>query len=141
MQDVVQMLGDALCDELNKSGMSYIKDDGGVYTDSAEFVDYIPVYKYICRLYSEHTVNEQQDINHLIDLCVACVSVDWESLPVVRDLKYMKQSLMVLIQSLNLKYISDRDYQYYRDWGTTNFHDEEGRVISEMTQKNAQRHH
>jgi hypothetical protein len=22
--------------------MSYIKDDGGVYTDSAEFVDYIP---------------------------------------------------------------------------------------------------
>jgi hypothetical protein len=49
MQDVVQMLGDALCDELNKSGMSYIKDDGGVYTDSAEFVDYIPVYKYICR--------------------------------------------------------------------------------------------
>jgi hypothetical protein len=85
--------------------MSYIKDDGGVYTDSAEF-DYIPECTNISvGYYSEHTVNEQQDINHLIDLCVACVSVDWESLPVVRDLKYMKQSLMVLIQSLNLKYM------------------------------------
>jgi hypothetical protein len=50
-------------------------------------------------------LNEQQDINHLIDLCVACVSVDWESLPVVRDPKYMKQSLMVLIQSLNLSIV------------------------------------
>jgi hypothetical protein len=66
--------GDALCDELNKSGMSYIKDDGGVYTDSAEFVDYIPECTNISvGYYSEHTVNEKQDINHLIDLCVACV--------------------------------------------------------------------
>jgi hypothetical protein len=53
--------GDALCDELNKSGMSYIKDDGGVYTDSAEFVDYIPECTNISvGYYSEHTVNENK---------------------------------------------------------------------------------
>jgi hypothetical protein len=119
--------GDALCDELNKSGMSYIKDDGGVYTDSAEFVDYIPECTNVSvGYYSEHTVNEKQDINHLIDLCVACISVDWESLPVVRDPKvYEAKSYGTYSKSKYNTHSDDKDYQYYRDWETTNFHDEE----------------
>jgi hypothetical protein len=119
--------GDALCDQLNKSGMSYTKDDGGVYTDSAEFVDYIPECTNVSvGYYNEHSTNEKQDISHLIDLCVACLSVDWESLPVVRDPKIYERKSTTYSWS---KYKSDdnahsRDYAYYKDWGNTDFDDD-----------------
>lgn len=80
------VFADALCNQLNKSGLSYIKDDGGVYTDSAEFVDLIPECTNVSvGYYSEHTTNERQDIKHLIALCEASVLVDWENLPTRRD--------------------------------------------------------
>lgn len=81
---------DALCSELNKSefGLKYIKDDGGVYTDSAEFVDIIPECTNVSvGYYSEHTKGEKQNIKHLIALCNACLKVDWENLPTARDPK------------------------------------------------------
>ena len=72
--------------ELNKSGLSYKKDDGGVYTDSAEFVDIIPECTNVSvGYYKEHTFDERQDIKHLADLAEACLRVDWESLPTERD--------------------------------------------------------
>ncbi len=75
-----------LSDELNKSGMSYKKDDTGVYTDSAEFMSIIPECTNISvGYYKEHTTQEHQDINHLINLANACVNVNWEKLPVKRD--------------------------------------------------------
>jgi hypothetical protein len=78
--------GDALASELNKSGLSYKKDDGGVYTDSAEFVDIIPECTNISvGYYKEHTTNESQDIVHLEKLAEACLRVDWENLPTERD--------------------------------------------------------
>jgi hypothetical protein len=78
--------GDALASELNKSGLSYKKDDGGVYTDSAEFVDIIPECTNISvGYYKEHTTNESQDIDHLTKLAEACLRVDWENLPTERD--------------------------------------------------------
>jgi hypothetical protein len=77
---------DAFCDELNKSGLSYVKDDGGVYTDSAEFVDIIPECTNVSvGYYKEHTFNESQDIEHLVKLADACLKVDWENLPTKRD--------------------------------------------------------
>lgn len=77
---------DAFCDELNKSGLSYVKDDGGVYTDSAEFVDIIPECTNVSvGYYKEHTFNESQDIEHLVKLANACLKVDWENLPTKRD--------------------------------------------------------
>lgn len=77
---------DDLCSELNKSGMSYEKDDGGVYTDSAEFMDIIPECTNVSvGYYKEHTVNEHQDIEHLSFLADACTSVDWENLTTKRD--------------------------------------------------------
>lgn len=77
---------DDLCSELNKSGMSYIKDDGGVYTDSAEFMDIIPECTNVSvGYYKEHTVNEHQDLNHLSLLSEACVLVDWENLTTKRN--------------------------------------------------------
>lgn len=79
---------DAFCAELNKSDykLNYIKDDGGVYTDSAEFVDLIPECTNVSvGYYSEHTKNENQDIRHLVNLCSACLLVDWENLPTKRN--------------------------------------------------------
>lgn len=77
---------DSLCEELNKSGMSYKKDDGGVYTDSAEFMDIISECTNISvGYYKEHTTDESQDLNHLEKLAEACVNVNWEDLPVERD--------------------------------------------------------
>jgi len=78
--------GDALASELNKSGLSYKKDDGGVYTDSAEFIDIIPECTNLSvGYYKEHTFDEMQDMKHLQKLADACLLVDWESLPVERD--------------------------------------------------------
>jgi hypothetical protein len=77
---------DALSNELNKSNMSYKKDTGGVYTDSAEFVNLVSECTNISvGYYKEHTTNEHQDIKHLEKLAVACIKVDWENLPVERD--------------------------------------------------------
>jgi len=55
-----------LSKQLNKSGLSYVTDSTGVYTDSAEFVSVIPECTNISVGYnSEHTFNESQDISHL----------------------------------------------------------------------------
>ena len=71
---------------LNSCGMSFEKDDTGVYTDSAEFTDVIPECTNISvGYYREHTTYEHQDIDHLIKLCISVTKVDWESLPTVRD--------------------------------------------------------
>ena len=79
---------DALCGELNFLGLDYSKDSGGVYTDSAEFVDDIKECTNISvGYYKEHTTNEHQDIKHLIALADACVKVSWEELPTKRNPK------------------------------------------------------
>lgn len=138
--------GDALCDQLNKSGMSYTKDDGGVYTDSAEFVDYIPECTNISvGYYNEHSTSEKQDIAHLIDLSVACLSVDWESLPVVRDPKIVERKSYGTYSWSKHKSDSNntynRDYAYYRSWGSADFDnntglDDDDRIF-ENARKNA----
>jgi len=79
---------DALCGELNFLGLDYSKDSGGVYTDSAEFVDDIQECTNISvGYYKEHTTNEHQDIKHLTALADACVKVSWEELPTKRNPK------------------------------------------------------
>jgi len=83
---------DELTRQLNKSNMSYKKDTGGVYTDSAEFMHLVSECTNISvGYYKEHTVNEHQDIKHLEKLAMACIKVDWEKLPVERNPK--KQEL------------------------------------------------
>lgn len=78
---------DSLARQLNLSGMKYRKDEGGVYTDSAEFTDIISECTNISvGYYKEHTVNETQDIKHLEALAQVCLLVDWESLPTERDM-------------------------------------------------------
>jgi len=108
---------DDLCGELNKSGLSYLKDTGGVYTDSAEFMNIIPECTNISvGYYREHTTEEKQDIEHLISLCNACISVDWENLSTKRDYstnEYKSYS----------EYTGDwrsRDHDWGREWERPN---------------------
>jgi hypothetical protein len=121
---------DSLAFQLNKSGygLSYKKDEGGVYTDSAEFVDIIPECTNLSvGYYKEHTVNESQDIKHLENLAEACLKVDWENLPTERDpskTEYKsynsygsKTKTSGFNKSSNWR---NRDYGYHDDWYDVN---------------------
>jgi hypothetical protein len=77
---------EALSDQLNDQGMLYMPCDGGVYTDTAEFIRLIPEctnlsvgYKY------QHGDREEQDVKYLQVLAEALVAVNWDKLPTERD--------------------------------------------------------
>jgi hypothetical protein len=77
-----------LSDRLNKYGFWFKGDDGGVYTDSAEFIDVIEECTNLSVGYfSEHTTSERQDIEFLELLSVVLTEINWETLPVKRSLK------------------------------------------------------
>lgn len=80
---------ESLAKQLNKTkNLFYKKDDGGVYTDSAEFIDQIPECTNLSVGYmKEHTASESQDLYHLNKLANACLEVDWENLPTKRNPK------------------------------------------------------
>lgn len=84
--------GTELSKRLNEYGFWYSNDSTGVYTDSAEFTDVIPECTNLSVGYfDEHTLSEKQDIEFLELLALACVKVDWETLPITRtivDVKY-----------------------------------------------------
>ena len=62
-------------------------DDTGVLTDSAQFMDIVSECTNISVGYLyEHTTVEQQDIEYLQRLCKAVCLIDWETLPVERDI-------------------------------------------------------
>lgn len=83
----------ALSKELNKEkNLFYRKDNTGVYTDSAEFINLIPECTNVSvGYYNEHTFNETQDILHLYKLSKSCLNVDWENLPIKRGLSSYKE--------------------------------------------------
>jgi len=77
---------DALSDKLSNDWLMYAPDDGGVYTDTAEFVDIIPECTNISAGYMhEHTTKESLNIQHLFDLMEQVVAIDWDALPTERD--------------------------------------------------------
>ena len=83
----------ALCAQYNGVGMRLAPDPTGIFTDSAMLMGNIPECTNISVGYvKEHTGEESQDITHLEKLCVASCKVDWESLPVDRDLEAAKKS-------------------------------------------------
>lgn len=70
-----------LQDELKKNGINLYPDNSGIYTDSYEFINYIPECTNISvGYYNEHTIHEYQNIKYLEDLCEACCGVNWESI-------------------------------------------------------------
>ena len=77
---------EALCDRLNDQGLLYMPDDGGIYTDTAEFIDFIPECTNISVGYEdEHTPMESLNLVHFAALCRAVVAIDWEGLPTEGD--------------------------------------------------------
>jgi len=121
---------DALAKQLNYSGLKYRKDEGGVYTDSAEFTSIIPECTNLSvGYYKEHTFNETQDIKHLERLANACLSVDWENLPTERDMTKKEYRSYGSYNYGGYKNYSNyatpatksndwrrRDYGYHDDW-------------------------
>ena len=80
--------GQALSDELNKidNTFSYKNDPTGLLTDSIQFIRIYSECTNISVGYQhEHTFTEQQDIEHLEKLAKACLSINWNELPVERD--------------------------------------------------------
>jgi hypothetical protein len=77
---------EALSDQLNDRGMLYMPCDGGVYTDTAEFVKLIPECTNLSVGYKhQHGDREEQDVKYLQVLAEALVAVDWDRLPTERD--------------------------------------------------------
>lgn len=77
----------ALSNELNRlnTGFKYKKDNTGILTDSLEFIElYSECTNISVGYYSEHTTEEQQDIEHLKKLCTACADIKWDELPTKR---------------------------------------------------------
>ena len=78
----------ALSDALNDQGQLYMPCDGGVYTDTAEFIHIIPECSNLSVGYkSQHGDREEQNIPFLIALADSLVKIDWDALPVDRDPK------------------------------------------------------
>lgn len=60
-------------------------DDGGVFTDTANYTDDIGECTNVSvGYYDEHTANERLDINYLFTLRDKCLVLDWEALPTER---------------------------------------------------------
>lgn len=75
---------DALCAKL---GMGYVKDDGGTFTDTANYTSLIPECTNISvGYYYAHTSNETLDVSHLADLLEVLCQMDVSDLPSVRDM-------------------------------------------------------
>lgn len=82
-------------------GISLKPSDNGVYTDVNEFRDSVPEIVNIAIGYQhQHSPSEIQNITFLERMCAAAAMIDWENLPVVRDLSVSE-------------YI---DYPYYERW-------------------------
>lgn len=79
--------GGALADALNcaQRSFTYRLDDGGKFTDTANYIDLIGECTNVsCGYDMEHTPNEILDMEHLTMLRQACIEIDWEALPTVR---------------------------------------------------------
>lgn len=81
----------ALADQLSTDTDWYMPCNGGVYTDTAEFIRLIPECTNISVGYkNQHGDREEQDIEFLWDLAKRCVGVQWDSLPTERNPKVVE---------------------------------------------------
>lgn len=79
------IFADSLCEQLNKNGLSYKRDESGIFTDSANFMGLINECTNISVGYfKEHSKKEYQNITYLEKLCKACVKIDWDNLPSIK---------------------------------------------------------
>ena len=81
--------GQTLADQLNKNdNLLYMISDGGIYTDTKEFIHCISECTNISTGYFlEHGSQEHLDLMHLKNLADAVLQVDWEGLPTKRKIE------------------------------------------------------
>jgi hypothetical protein len=76
---------DDLISKLKVNSLTFRKDTGGVLTDSVHFTDlYAECTNLSVGYWSQHTVNERQDIEFLEKLCDAAVKINWDKLTIKR---------------------------------------------------------
>lgn len=67
-------------------GGAYVPCDRGVYTDTNEYTDLVPECTNISVGYDhQHSERETLDINHVDMLLARLLTIDWSTLPIVRD--------------------------------------------------------
>lgn len=76
----------SLADMLNDDGVSmYLPDDTGIFTDTANYVDFIPECTNLsCGYANEHSGNETLHLPTVFILRDRCLEIDWEKLPTER---------------------------------------------------------
>ena len=78
--------GNALAQAFGDTGLRYVLDDTGMFTDSAHYTDHIKECTNISVGYdNEHTAWETLDYKHLFRLLESVCQIDWASLPAERD--------------------------------------------------------
>lgn len=77
----------ALADALNAgSGMTFDLNDGGSFTDSANYTDLIGECTNLSvGYYDQHTQSECQDLSFATRFAIQLTKVDWEALPTARE--------------------------------------------------------
>lgn len=80
---------ESIADEFNIRGIKWDKDSGyGYYTDTAVFMDVIEECTNLSAGgFNEHYKTEWVDLNYTYKVFEAALEVDWESLPVERELE------------------------------------------------------
>lgn len=77
---------DELISMYSSNGIELEKDRTGYYTDSAFFGDIVSEITNIsCGVWGEHTKKEYVDIQYIESIAIASSKIDWDSLPVVRE--------------------------------------------------------
>lgn len=96
-------------------------DDGGVFTDTANYIDDIGECTNVSvGYYDEHTSKERLDLKYLFALRSKCLTVDWEALPTVRkageiDPDYKPFSFKPLSRLSSFNSANYKDDDYYSD--------------------------
>jgi len=92
-------------------GMGYILDDGGIYTDTAEYTHLISECSNVSIGYqSEHSHKETLDVNHVLKLRDKMISIQWDQVDLTQERKPQD------------KFSTRWDY-YPQDLGSTTFED------------------
>jgi hypothetical protein len=92
-------------------GMGYILDDGGIYTDTAEYTHIISECSNVSIGYqSEHSNKETLDVNHVLKLRDKMISIEWDQIDLTKEREPQEK-------------ISKWDYYYPNDIGSTSFED------------------
>lgn len=112
---------DALADALSCDTYFFGKDDGGVFTDTANYTDHIGETTNVSiGYYSEHTRDEKLNLHFLFNMRDQCLALDWENLPTKRlpaeaDPDYNKWPTAWSSSSSSGMTMSDwrKEYDYY----------------------------